>query len=127
MLLLQSTYANTDQNSYLYSSNQPFESGIYNVPSGAPSTYSFVAPTPETPYVKNELKSYAVRLNYAYKDKYLLTASNRWDGSSVLSKGNQWESFPSVALGWKISKESFLKNSSVISDLKLRASLGYTG
>lgn len=127
MLLLQSTYANTDENSYLYSSNQPFESGIYNVGSGSPSTYSFVAPTPETPYVKNELKSYAVRLNYAYKDKYLLTASNRWDGSSVLSKGNQWESFPSVALGWKISKESFLKNSSIISDLKLRASLGYTG
>ncbi|MEG2103150.1 MAG: SusC/RagA family TonB-linked outer membrane protein, partial [Flavobacterium sp.] len=56
-----------------------------------------------------------------------ITASTRWDGSSVLSEGNKWQSFPSVALGWKISKESFLENSSVVSDLKLRASLGYTG
>jgi len=127
LLLLQSVYSNKDENSYLFSSNQPFESGIYNIPSGAPSTYSFVAPVSEIPYVKNSLNSYAVRLNYAFRDKYLLTASNRWDGSSVLSEGNKWESFPSVALGWKINKESFLENSNVISDLKLRASLGYTG
>ena len=127
LLLLQSIYSNTDQITYQYSNNQPVESGIYNVPSGAPSTYALNAAIPETPYTKNTLSSYAVRLNYAFRDKYLLTASNRWDGSSVLSEGNKWESFPSVALGWKISKESFLENSKAISDLKLRASLGYTG
>lgn len=127
LLLLQSFYTNKDENSYLFSSNQPFESGIYNVPSGSPSTYSLTSSALEIPYVKNSLNSYAVRLNYAFKDKYLLTASNRWDGSSVLSEGNKWESFPSVALGWKISKEPFLENNNTISDLKLRASLGYTG
>lgn len=122
VLLLQSLYSNVDETSYLYSNNQPFDVGSNNMGSGVQTSYNI-----SSGYQKNTLSSYAVRLNYAFKDKYLLTASTRWDGSSVLSEGNKWQSFPSVALGWKISKESFLANSSVISDLKLRASLGYTG
>lgn len=122
VLLLQSLYSNVDETSYLYSNNQPFDVGSNNMGSGVQTSYNI-----SSGYQKNTLSSYAVRLNYAFKDKYLLTASTRWDGSSVLSEGNKWQSFPSVALGWKISKESFLANSSVVSDLKLRASLGYTG
>lgn len=122
VLLLQSLYSNVDESSYLYSNNQPFNTGIDNIGSGVQTSYVV-----KSAYAKNTLNSYAVRLNYTFKDKYLLTASNRWDGSSVLAEGKKWESFPSVALGWKISKESFLANSSIISDLKLRASLGYTG
>jgi len=122
LLLLQSSYSNTDENSYMYSNNQPFDVGSNNMGSGVQTSYNI-----SSGYAKNTLSSYAVRLNYTFKDKYLLTASNRWDGSSVLSAENKWQSFPSVALGWKISKESFLANSSVVSDLKLRASLGYTG
>jgi len=122
LLLLQSSYSNTDENSYMYSNNQPFDVGTNNMGSGVQTSYNVTSG-----YAKNTLSSYAVRLNYTYKDKYLLTASNRWDGSSVLSADNKWQNFPSVALGWKISKESFLANSSVVSDLKLRASLGYTG
>lgn len=122
LLLLQSSYSNTDENSYMYSNNQPFDVGTNNMGSGVQTSYNLTSG-----YAKNTLSSYAVRLNYTYKDKYLLTASNRWDGSSVLSADNKWQNFPSVALGWKISKESFLANSSVVSDLKLRASLGYTG
>lgn len=122
LLLLQSSYSNVDENSYMYSNNQPFDVGTNNMGSGVQTSYNLTSG-----YAKNTLSSYAVRLNYTYKDKYLFTASNRWDGSSVLSKDNKWQSFPSVALGWKISKESFLVNSSVVSDLKLRASLGYTG
>lgn len=122
LLLLQSSYSNTDDNSYMYSNNQPFDVGSSNMGSGVQTSYNITSG-----YAKNTLSSYAVRLNYTFKDKYLLTASNRWDGSSVLSADNKWQSFPSVALGWKISKESFLVNSSVVSDLKLRASLGYTG
>jgi TonB-linked SusC/RagA family outer membrane protein len=122
LLLLQSLYSNTDETSYLYSNNQPFDVGSNNLGSGVQTSYNI-----NSGYLKNSLSSYAVRLNYTFKDKYLLTASNRWDGSSVLSKENKWQSFPSVALGWKISKESFLAGSSVVSDLKLRASLGYTG
>lgn len=122
VLLLQSLYSNIDETSYLYSNNQPFDVGSNNMGSGVQTSYNL-----SSGYAKNTLSSYAVRLNYTFKDKYLLTASNRWDGSSVLSKDNKWQNFPSVALGWKISKESFLENNSVISDLKLRASLGYTG
>lgn len=122
VLLLQSLYSNVDETSYLYSNNQPFDTGSNNMGSGVQTSYNI-----SSGYLKNTLSSYAVRLNYTFKDKYLLTASSRWDGSSVLSEGNKWQSFPSVALGWKISKESFLANSNVISDLKLRASLGYTG
>ncbi|MCD9575098.1 SusC/RagA family TonB-linked outer membrane protein [Flavobacterium soyae] len=122
VLLLQSLYSNVDETSYLYSNNQPFDVGSNNMGSGVQTSYNI-----SSGYQKNTLSSYAVRLNYTFKDKYLLTASTRWDGSSVLSEGNKWQSFPSVALGWKISKESFLANSNVISDLKLRASLGYTG
>lgn len=122
VLLLQSLYSNVDETSYLYSNNQPFDVGSNNMGSGVQTSYNI-----SSGYQKNTLSSYAVRLNYTFKDKYLLTASTRWDGSSVLSEGNKWQSFPSVALGWKISKESFLANSTIISDLKLRASLGYTG
>ncbi|SHH12879.1 SusC/RagA family TonB-linked outer membrane protein [Flavobacterium johnsoniae] len=122
VLLLQSLYSNTDKTSYMYSNNQPFDVGSNNMGSGVQTSYNI-----NSGYQKNTLSSYAVRVNYSFRDKYLLTASTRWDGSSVLSEGNKWQSFPSVALGWKISKESFLASSTVISDLKLRASLGYTG
>ncbi|WP_281232904.1 SusC/RagA family TonB-linked outer membrane protein [Flavobacterium gelatinilyticum] len=122
LLLLQSLYSNTDETSYMYSNNQPFDVGTDNMGSGAQSSYVI-----RSFFSKYTLSSYAVRLNYAFKDKYLVTASSRWDGSSVLAEGDQWQSFPSLALGWKLSKESFLANSSVVSDLKLRASIGYTG
>ncbi|MGO4819044.1 SusC/RagA family TonB-linked outer membrane protein [Flavobacterium sp. W22_SRS_FP1] len=119
---LQSLYSNRTETSYLFSSSQPFDTGFYNVGAGAQSTFNV-----GSSFEKNTLSSYAARINYSYMDKYLVTASNRWDGSSVLSDGNKWEFFPSVALAWKLNKESFLENSSTISDLKLRASIGYTG
>lgn len=122
VLLLQSFYSNTDENSYMFSNNQPFDVGSNNMGSGVQTSYQITSS-----YEKNTLNSYAVRLNYGYKDKYLITASTRWDGSSVLAEGNKWTSFPSVALGWNISRESFLADSNAISNLKLRASIGYTG
>jgi len=121
-LLLQSFYSNVDENSYMYSNNQPFDVGSNNMGSGVQTSYQMTSG-----YAKNTLSSYAARVNYGYKDKYLITASVRWDGSSVLAKENKWASFPSVALGWNINKESFLANSNTISNLKLRASFGYTG
>lgn len=76
---------------------------------------------------KTELQSYFVRLNYGYTDKYLLTATMRADGSSRFGKNNKYGYFPSVALGWNISKEDFLADNPLISNLKLRASWGQTG
>jgi TonB-linked SusC/RagA family outer membrane protein len=106
----------------MFSNNQPFDVGSNNMGSGVQTSYQITSG-----YANNKLNSYAVRLNYAYKDKYILTASTRWDGASVLASAEQWASFPSVALGWNISKESFLENNNIVSNLKLRASLGYTG
>ncbi|WP_298710248.1 TonB-dependent receptor [Chitinophaga sp.] len=82
---------------------------------------------PSSGYAKWALLSYLGRVNYSYKDKYLLTGSIRRDGSSRYSKGQQWENFPSAAIAWKASNEPFLKQSRAISDLKVRASWGLSG
>jgi TonB-linked SusC/RagA family outer membrane protein len=78
-------------------------------------------------YVESSLMSYAGRVNYGYRDRYLLTLTGRFDGSSRLSQGNQWAFFPSIAAAWRLSDESFMQNQSLFSDLKLRASYGVSG
>jgi TonB-linked SusC/RagA family outer membrane protein len=75
----------------------------------------------------NELQSFYGRLNYNYKDKYLVTGTVRADGSSKFGANNKYGIFPSFSLGWRISEEDFLKNSSAISNLKLRGGWGKTG
>ena len=84
---------------------------------------------PSFPYDKPEytLLSYYGRINYAYKGRYLLTGTVRSDASSRFPKNNRYAIFPSGAFAWKIKEESFLKNSSVFSDLKIRAAYGLTG
>ena len=92
--------------------------GYYNLALGkTQSTYS--------QYWADALQSYMGRVNYSYKDRYLLTASVRTDGSSHLIE--KYSTFPSVAVGWNLTKETFLQNSNLFSDLKLRASWGQTG
>jgi len=76
---------------------------------------------------ENRLISFFGRLNYSYRDKYLLAASVRRDGSSRFSKDNRWGWFPSGAFAWRIKDENFLKNVAVLSDLKLRLGYGETG
>lgn len=71
--------------------------------------------------------SFAGRLNYSYKGRYLLTLTDRADGASRLAVGHKWASFPSAAVAWRISDESFMKNISFINDLKLRLSYGVAG
>ncbi|MDT0678552.1 SusC/RagA family TonB-linked outer membrane protein [Autumnicola musiva] len=73
------------------------------------------------------LISYLGRANYTFNDKYLLTASARYDGSSRFGAGNKFGFFPSGAIGWRISNEEFMQTSNIFSDLKLRASYGKTG
>lgn len=75
----------------------------------------------------NELQSFYGRLNYNYKDKYLVTGTVRADGSSKFGANNKYGIFPSFSLGWRISEEDFLKNSTAISNLKLRGGWGKTG
>jgi iron complex outermembrane receptor protein len=76
---------------------------------------------------RNTLVSYFGRLNYTLMDKYLLTFTMRFDGSSRFFKDNKWGTFPSLALGWKMKEEAFLKDVSWLSELKLRLGWGITG
>jgi TonB-linked SusC/RagA family outer membrane protein len=72
--------------------------------------------------------SYLGRLNYSYNDKYLFTGIIRRDGTSKLTKANRWEVYPSVSLGWVLTKENFMESSkTIVSNLKLRASWGQLG
>jgi TonB-linked SusC/RagA family outer membrane protein len=80
-----------------------------------------------TSYTENSMISYAFRLNYSYKSRYLLTATVRRDGSSKFTKDNRWGTFPSVALAWRASEEAFLQKVNWLSNLKLRLSYGVTG
>jgi TonB-linked SusC/RagA family outer membrane protein len=72
------------------------------------------------------LISYMGRLNYSFDGRYMLTATLRKDGSSVLSPGHQWFTYPALALAWNVSNEEFMKNINSISNLKLRAGWGVT-
>jgi len=78
-------------------------------------------------FSEREIQSFIGRIDYAYKDKYLITATARADGSSVFPEDNKYGVFPSVALGWRLSEENFISNLEVFSNLKLRASYGITG
>lgn len=78
-------------------------------------------------YSKWNVLSFAGRLNYSYKGKYLVTLTDRYDGASRLAVGNKWASFPSAAVAWRISDEGFMKNVKFLSDLKLRLSYGVSG
>lgn len=94
----------------------------YNL--GSAKSYSGIGSS----YGKATMLSYALRVNYAYKGKYLATVSSRWDGSSKFQDGHKWGVFPSAALAWRISEENFFKEKTPwLSNLKLRASYGVTG
>lgn len=80
-----------------------------------------------TNLVEWSLLSYMARVNYGYKGKYLFTGTVRADGSSKFGDNNKYGIFPSVALGWNVDQEEFLKNSSFLDQLKLRVSYGAIG
>ncbi|HEY3404697.1 MAG TPA: TonB-dependent receptor [Ohtaekwangia sp.] len=71
--------------------------------------------------------SYLARVNYSFQEKYLLTATIRRDGSSRLPGANRWQTYPSLGLGWVLSRESFLQGQDLFDLVKLRASYGKVG
>ena len=105
----------------------------WNLPTGTYAEYnsgssdSYYKNGTRNYYSENSMTSWALRANYGYKNRYLLTATVRWDGSSKFAKGNRWGCFPSVALAWRITEEPFMKQFEKISNLKLRLSYGVTG
>ncbi len=76
---------------------------------------------------QSSLASYYARLTYNIDDKYLFTATGRYDGSSRFGKNNKYAFFPSVGAAWRISQEDFLKDNKSISNLKIRGSYGTSG
>lgn len=99
----------------------PYYGKWYNVDE-APETFSR-----NSDYTTWSILSYMGRLNYSYKGKYLFTATGRYDGASVLAEDHKWDFFPSVALGWRITEEPFIKRMKMIDNLKLRISWGNSG
>lgn len=76
---------------------------------------------------ENTILSFLSRINYAFRDKYLITATLRRDGSSRFGSSKRWGTFPSASVGWRISEEAFMKKISFVSGFKIRASYGLTG
>lgn len=90
------------------------------------SAATTIASATSTSY-KETFQSYFARVNYAYDDKYLVSASFRRDGSSIFGPNNKYGNFPAISAGWRISEEDFLSNNTVVDELKIRASYGFTG
>jgi TonB-linked SusC/RagA family outer membrane protein len=121
----------------LYSTQefQNFGSGFNatGIPANYIQEYNFlqagtvtVAGAGNNSFSKQGLLSYMGRANYVYDNKYLLTATIRRDGSSVLSPGSQWFTYPAVAVGWNVNNEQFMSGVDFVSNLKLRLGWGKT-
>jgi TonB-linked SusC/RagA family outer membrane protein len=82
---------------------------------------------PNYPLTERKLESYMARINYNYGDKYLLTISGRWDGASQLADEHKWDFFPSAAIAWRLSEESFMDGVTWLDQLKLRLGVGTVG
>ncbi|MEQ9439254.1 MAG: TonB-dependent receptor [Cyclobacteriaceae bacterium] len=121
LLGLYSLWYERNESSYINVENLPYESLFYNLGT-APDILSV-----GSNFSKIALVSYMARFNYSFRDKYLFTLASRWDGSSKLAPGYKWSSFPSAAIGWRISEENFLQGVTFLDDLKLRLSYGFTG
>lgn len=108
-----------------------FQSQQFNgqgVPADYIQDYNFQLVNTVTPqgagYSESGLIGYMGRATYSFDDKYLLTATVRTDGSSVLAPGNKWVTYPAVSVGWNLDRENFMSNVRFVSSLKLRAGWG---
>jgi TonB-linked SusC/RagA family outer membrane protein len=119
---LKNNYENYYMQNYDFSSDDYEYNNMGNgaaLPEGKGTEYSYQQ--------ENKLIGYFGRLNYNYKEKYMLSASIRHEGSTKFGENHKWGNFPAVSVAWNIKKENFLKNYNSISILKLRAGWGVTG
>jgi len=122
--LMQSVQQSRAESSSLNAGSQIYDASMwYNIQANTLST----PPSYGTGFSQSQLMSYMGRVNYALMDRYLITATGRWDGASVLASGHQWSFFPSVAAAWKMQEEPFLRHVDWIRELKLRVGYGITG
>lgn len=119
------------QGSQSYKSGQTIESGTgvpdygtgYSFSLGNPNTYKIE----DGEIASSTVASYFGRINYGYKNKYLLTLSMRADGSSKFSSDQRWGYFPAVGAAWVITQEKFMESQKIFNSLKLRGSWGKIG
>lgn len=120
-LALFSAYQQKNEGDFIQIVDKPFDVDWHNNASGIVQDQSSY-------YQKTAMLSYVLRLNYAYKGRYMATVSSRWDGSSKFQKNNRWGMFPSMAVAWRLSEEEFMASTRQwLSNLKVRASFGVTG
>jgi TonB-linked SusC/RagA family outer membrane protein len=122
----------TAGHSYQKNTTEGVEAGARGLLTDAFSFYNLEAGlidqrTVDSRFSESEIESVFGRLNFEWADKYLITATVRRDGASNFAANNKFATFPSVAVGWKVSRENFLLDNPLISNLKLRASYGLTG
>ncbi len=125
--LLQSASKYDFEYSSMSAQNIPKPSYLWNNMGSVDITSSDASASMGTGLTQSQMFSYGARLNYSLMDKYLLTLTGRYDGSSVLAEGNKWSFFPSAALGWRMEQEPFLQDITWIEQLKLRIGVGLTG
>lgn len=109
------------ENYYMLKHNVNNDTDWWNMGTGKPS-----ATDDSSSYSENSMISYALRANYSFNSRYMITGTMRWDGSSVLAEGHRWMSFPSLAAAWVISEEDFMQQQ-WLNNLKLRVAYGMTG
>lgn len=121
--LLHSADASHYTNMNMDAENLPLESALWNNMGSVSALRSW-----GTGLTERQMESIMARVNYSYDNRYMITASVRRDGASQLAKGHKWATFPSVALGWRISEEHFMQGAkSWLGQLKLRLGYGVTG
>ncbi|QJB30570.1 TonB-dependent receptor [Chitinophaga oryzae] len=120
--LLQSSQQQTVNSSGIKANKLPYETQSYHNLETAGEVTGITSD-----YRKSLLLSYMARINYDYKNRYLLTITGRADGSSVFAAGHKWGYFPSAAVAWRIDAEPFMQSLRKINTLKLRLSYGSTG
>jgi len=123
MVLLSQSATHTDRNWFNSSANGYITNdfGYYNIGTNTGQTVI------NSDFTTKTLESYVARANYDYMNKYLLTATARYDGSSNFAPGYQWGLFPSFSAAWNMTEENFMKNQSIFNQLKLRVGYGVVG
>ncbi len=117
---LQSAFYQRNESYTIAAKDLPYNSDWYALNTGTITSYS-------SSLTERSLSSFMGRVNYSFKDRYLITLTGRSDGASQLAPGNKWAFFPSMAVAWKLSDEPFVQNIKAISNLKLRLSYGQVG
>lgn len=121
--LLASQTSYTQETSSISGNGVPLPSQLWNALTSGTVTGALSS---SSNIIQQQLLSYMARLNYSFKDKYILTVSARQDGASMLAEGHKYSLFPSAALAWRINREKFV-HAGWLDDLKLRVGAGVTG